>query len=465
MTIHVLTKMASVPWAIDEDALRVMMDVAARAPVDEAALDQWKSRTAPSRDALSVRSDAPLPGASRARLRDGVAIVPVSGPIFRYSNMMTDFSGATSLAAFAADLKMAADDSKVRAIMLEIDSPGGEVTGIAEAAQQVRAAAAQKPVVAYAEGMMASAAFQIGAAAREIVVAPTAQVGSLGVVVTRVDRAGADARTGIRRYEFISSQTPGKRPDPQTDEGRAALQTLADRTADEFLQDIAHSRGTSVAVLLESTSGGGMVIGRDAVERGLADRISGFEETLARLASGDAPADRRRGIVAVVQPIEEAAMAASSPTPTDQPESPSVIPLATAQPELGQPVTEPSDQAAAERQRAAAITRATRPGFQGIAAIAMEQGWSVDVFKALQDAAPAPAAQAADQLAQFKASFPPPVSVSPQGPDQVPETPDGRLRLAWDRDAAVRAEFGDFDTYKAFVNADRAGLVKTRNKG
>jgi ClpP class serine protease len=283
MTLHLLSRLSGTPWAIEPDALRVVLDIAARAPVDQESLQRWKGSKEPTRDALSHRPTSPFPGATRAGLRQNVAILPISGPIFRYANMMTDHSGATSLATFAADLRLAADNPNVAAILLEIDSPGGEVTGIADAAALIRSIARHKPVTAYAEGMMVSAAYQLGAAAREIVVAPTAILGGLGIVMTVTDRDGADALSGIRRFDFVSSQTPGKRPNPATDQGRSAHQALADRLADEFLTDVALSRGTTIAGLLQATDGGGQVIGRDAVARGLADRIGSFEDTIASL--------------------------------------------------------------------------------------------------------------------------------------------------------------------------------------
>lgn len=459
MSLLLLSNIVGMPWSIHESAMEVITSVCQRAPVDEQALDAWKSKMSPPADALAVREDARLPGAVRARVRDGVAIVPVSGPIFRYANLITDHSGATSLASFAADLTLAVNDAKVKAILLEINSPGGEVVGMAEAAQLVRAASASKPVVAYTEGMMASAAYQIGAAARQIVVAPTANLGSLGVVVTMTDRSAADSRSGVVRHEIVSSQTPNKRLTAGTDEGRARIQALADRTADEFLADVALSRGTSIEALLDATGGGGLVIGRDAVARGLADRIAGFEETLQALAAGSAPPDRRRGLVSSPQPQPKEANVAE----TSETVSTAAPPPVTTETVLVASANA-NDAMLAERARAAAIQRAVKPGYQALAALAIDNGWTAEVFGAAQSAAAdGNAAALASGLAPvpMQATFAAPVPAQAEAP--APATaasgPDG-WAAEWDASSAVRTEFRTKESYVAFKQAETAGHVR-----
>jgi len=466
MSSRVLARIAGTPWAIQAEALETILDIASRAPVDEASLNEWKGRMAPSRDALDARPSAPMAGAARARIRDGVAVVPVSGPIFRYANMMTDFSGATSLATFASDLTLAADDSKVKAILLEIDSPGGEVTGMAEAAALVRAVSERKPVVAYTEGMAASAAYQIAAAAREIVVAPTAMLGSLGVVLGTTDRRAADAKSGVRRYEIVSSQTPGKRPDVATDDGRARYQAIADRLADEYLSDVAASRGMSVAGLLEATNGGDMVIGVDAVAAGVADRVGTFEDTIARLASGNVPGRRARGLIPQSNPAPSAvaeltekvmSMAESTPDPiveTPQAEVPG--PLATS------PTIVVADAGQTERARALAIISAAGPDAHALAVTAIETGMSLEQFQKIKasNAADVERAAARGRVEAFRGSLPAPVAAG-ETPEAVPLDPEEKAKADWAGSPSLRAEFGDNQAaFLSFRKAERSGKVR-----
>lgn len=473
MTARLISRIAGAPWAITAPALETILEVAAREPVDHQTLDAWKQHMAPERAALAARPGVDLPGTRRAQLRDGVAILGVRGPIFRHANLMTDVSGATALATLATDLTIARDDPRVKAGLLDIDSPGGETTGMTEAAHAIRAFAQVKPLVAFSEGSAASLAYLLGVSAGELVVAPDAIVGSLGIVAAVTDRREADARAGVRRHEIVSTQTPGKRPDPSTAEGYAAMQSLTDRLAEEFLGLVASMRGMDVQELLAATKGGGLVVGADAVAAGLADSVGGFEETLARLARGDVP---------LAKPVQSPGVAlrpkAQSQETTDM-TSPAPAPLADAAPQPPAPAAPPAppqaaaspvappappaDPVAVERTRAAAIQTAMKPGFSQLAGIAIAQGWSVETFAAAQDASAAAVAEATRgaQAQAFADSMPPPVAGSgePADPSSLPL--DQRAKADWDKDAKLRAEFGgDFASYLAFAKAEGNKVVK-----
>src|SRR4051812_28771983 len=94
------------PWAIEESALRNLLSIADRGGDVEA---------------LQRKFGARLPGARHVEVRDnGVAVIPINGPIFRYANLFTDISGATSIQVLATDMQAALDDSRVRAILFDI---------------------------------------------------------------------------------------------------------------------------------------------------------------------------------------------------------------------------------------------------------------------------------------------------------------------------------------------------------
>jgi ClpP class serine protease len=313
---------------------------------------------------------------------------------------------------------------------------------------------------------MASAAYQIGAAASEIVVSPTAIIGSLGVIVAR-SQSAADPKAGARRYEFVSSQTPNKRPNLETDEGRAAVQALADRLAGEFLTDIAFSRGMSVEAMISATGGGGMITGREAVASGLADRIGGFEETLARLAAGDMPPVRkRRTVVAASYSAKENPMTTSpntsEPVAVPTAEAPAPVPIAVAPPAA--PVAPALDPVAAERARASAINGASKPGFQALATLAINEGWTVDTFAAAQAASASAVAAAgqAVQTATFAGSFPAPLATGAGTPDPASMSTEEQWVAAWDADAGLRGQFMSKDDYLAFKKAQASGRARIK---
>ena len=270
--MRALLRIASIPWAITEEALRQIEDIAARQTVES-----W--------DAVAARIGKPLENAWTAEIRNGVAIVPVMGPIFRHANLMTSFSGATSVEDLATDLQTAVDDPSVRAILLNVNSPGGQVDGINEMAGMLRAAAGKKPVKAYIGGEGASAAYWLASQADEIVADSTAMVGSIGVVAGFTDRSAADEKSGIKRMEIVSSQSPRKRLDPATDAGRASIQTAVDDLADEFVASVAAGRGVPVEQALANFGQGDSMIAKRALAAGMIDRIGSFEGLLAEMAA------------------------------------------------------------------------------------------------------------------------------------------------------------------------------------
>lgn len=115
---------ASQPWLMLPDALDNLLTISDRMgdPV-----------------ALATKRGERLEETRRVTMRGNVAVVPVVGPIFRYANLFTEISGATSTQVLATDLQRALDDPKVKSIVLNIDSPGGVASGINELAEMIYA--------------------------------------------------------------------------------------------------------------------------------------------------------------------------------------------------------------------------------------------------------------------------------------------------------------------------------------
>lgn len=227
-------------------------------------------------EAVAAKLGRPLENTQTATRRGSVAVLPISGPIFRYANLFTQVSGATSIQTLATDLDAAMGDPTVKAIVLEVDSPGGMVAGVSEFAAMVRDATARKPVVAYVSHMAASACYWIAAAASEIVAADTALLGSIGTV-TR-----ASLRKDDGTVEIVSSQSPDKRLDPATDDGRAKMQATVDALAQVFVEAVGRYRGVSADTVLSDFGKGGILVGADAVKAGMADRLGSLEGVLRR---------------------------------------------------------------------------------------------------------------------------------------------------------------------------------------
>lgn len=256
---------STLPWAITEPALRQILEIAARENASVEAVEAQLGRR--------------LDGTRTVSHRDGVALVPVRGPIFRRANMFTEISGATSIEVLAKDFTSALSDPSIHSIVLDIDSPGGEVTGVSEFADMIHAARGAKPLVAYVDGLGCSAAYWLASAADEIVCDQTSALGSIGVVLAVSDPTKASARD----IEFVSSQSPDKRPDPTSERGRSQIQQTVDALADVFVASVARNRGVSPETVLSDFGQGGIKVGKHAAAAGLADRLGSLEGVIAQL--------------------------------------------------------------------------------------------------------------------------------------------------------------------------------------
>jgi ClpP class serine protease len=295
-TSAVLAAVRAQPWAILPDYLAAIEAIALRA-LDHPALltvaeDGHQARLAAGLSAIAA-TGTPLEGTRTAMLRDGVATIPVFGPIFPRATMLNSSAGGTALDAVMRDFRVAQGSPQVDAVVLAFDSPGGVVSGLGEAADAIRGAA--KPVTSFVTGMAASAAYWLASQAREMVLDRAASVGSIGVVAT-VSRQEATDANGRRSYEVVSSGAPRKRPDVTSEDGRAAVQAEVDAIEQQFIADVAAGRRVSSGIVRSEFGRGGMVAAANAVGAGMADRISTLEATLQQLARRTAqtsPAGRR----------------------------------------------------------------------------------------------------------------------------------------------------------------------------
>lgn len=273
MSKHLYYLAFTVPWQITPDALEAMVAIAADEPLET---DELKRRMHGPK-ALAMRDGSRRDDSGRMTMRDGVALIPIDGPIYRYADMFTEVSGGVTTEALAKDFQKALDDPSVKAILFVIDSPGGEATGINEFADTIYAARAVKPSAAYVEGYGASAAYRIAAATSEIIIDADAWIGSIGTVFGVPDPTKRISRT----IDFVSSQSPKKRADPTTESGRAYYQQLADDMTETFIAKVMRDRGITRDQVLAAE--GGILVGQAAIGAGLADRIGSEEQAIQDL--------------------------------------------------------------------------------------------------------------------------------------------------------------------------------------
>lgn len=240
----------------------------------------------------------------------GIAVIEISGPLVsRPSGWCSPLSYSEIAAAFAG----AVADSNIRAIVLRIDSGGGEASGCFDLADQIHAARGPKPITAVVDDRACSAAYAIASACDEVVVSRTACAGSVGVVAYHEDRSAADRAAGVS-IEYIyagAHKIDGNPHGPLTDQAREAVQTEVSRLYGMFVETVARNRDMT-AEAVQATEAA-VYFGADAVAAGLADRVGTLADVLfglpERIAAAAVMPD---AIEEPEQPDEAAAVQASA---------------------------------------------------------------------------------------------------------------------------------------------------------
>lgn len=240
---------------------------------------------------LGSRIDWPEPAAAipvpmartAASAPSGIAVVQVHGTLVRRSIGLEAASGLTSYADIAAALDAAVNDPLIDAILLDVDSPGGEAGGVFDLAQRVRAADAIKPVWAVASDSAFSAAYAIASSASRIYVTQTGGVGSIGVIAMHVDQSVRDAQEG---YRFTAITAGDQKNDlsphqPLDQEASARLQSEVDRLYGLFVDHVAAMRNLE-SRFVRSTQAG-LYFGPEAIAAGLADVQGNLDQALTDL--------------------------------------------------------------------------------------------------------------------------------------------------------------------------------------
>jgi signal peptide peptidase SppA len=219
------------------------------------------------------------------RVQDGAALISIVGSLVNRGAWIGTSSGMVSYEGLAKQIGDAAADPKVHTILLDIDSPGGEATGMFTLAAKVREIAAQKPVIAVVNDMAASAAYGIASQATEVVVSPTSIVGSIGVVLTHLDRSGELAAKGIKPTLIYAGRhkVDGNPYGPLTDAVMGDLQAEVAKFYDQFVGLVAQGRGERLTEQNARATEARTFLGQDAVDRGLADRMASLDAVLASL--------------------------------------------------------------------------------------------------------------------------------------------------------------------------------------
>lgn len=277
---HIMMALIGESWAIEAAKLQVILDFM----VDQSAgvkygAEEIEARITKTREQEVARQDG------------AVALLPLRGVIANRVGMLEDISGGTSSEGFGRQFQAAMRDDKIKAIVMDVDSPGGPVFGATELSSMIFNARGVKPIIAHVNARAASKAYWISSAADEIVVTPSGEVGSIGVLGIHEDVSGAMEKMGVRKTIISAGRlkADGNPYGPLEDETRARIQAKVDAEYDRFVRDVARNRNVGLSTVRDGFGQGDMVSSEQAVSEGMADRIGTLEETLQRFGASQFP--------------------------------------------------------------------------------------------------------------------------------------------------------------------------------
>ncbi len=277
---HVLTSWYGQPWALLPSKF---------AEIDAVLVRRLRTGNGPTPEEYAgPRPTGPAPGGAPYQRAGDVAVITIMGVLNQRASIFASFSGGTSAEQVGQAVDAAAADSSVRAIVLDVDSPGGSVFGIQEAATKIANAGRSKKVVAVANSVTASAAYWLASQATEIVVTPSGQVGSIGVIAGHTDESRSDEMKGVRTTLITAGKYKAELDPslPLSAEARASVQSSVDKYYAMFVDAVARGRRTSVAAVKAGYGEGRMLLAKDAVAAGMADRTATLEQVIRDLQGG-----------------------------------------------------------------------------------------------------------------------------------------------------------------------------------
>src|SRR5436853_2513312 len=225
---------------------------------------------------------------ARASL-DKIAVITMRGLI---SSSLPGSVGDSMVDDMRAALQQARDDSRVKAIVLEIDSPGGEVTASDEIYSAVVKTRARKPVVVYMDSLAASGGYYVSCGGKFLMANETTITGSIGVIIQTLNYEQLFNKVGLASVVFKSGKFKdmlnGARP--ITPEERELIQSFVMQTYDKFLGVVAKERGLPADLLRNSIADGRILSGKDALNSKLIDGLGQIDDAFAKARElGNAP--------------------------------------------------------------------------------------------------------------------------------------------------------------------------------
>jgi capsid assembly protease len=270
-------------------------------------------------DSYRQHGDAPYP------IIDGIAVIEIAGVLIHRGGWIGQSSGQTSYEGIAAQIEAAAKDPAVRGLALEIDSFGGEVAGVFDLADRIRAIRGAKPVWAFVAEHAFSAGYALASQADRIVLPRTGALGSIGVVVLHADMSGQLDQDGVRVTLIHSGRhkVDGNPYQPLPEAVRGDIQREIDVLRFLFAETVAAGRAGRLSHDAALATEAATFRGADAVATGLADEVTdltrGFASFRQMLSRAPTLSPMRTRRASLPHPRQEAIMATQN-DPDDSPQ-------------------------------------------------------------------------------------------------------------------------------------------------
>lgn len=218
-----------------------------------------------------------------------IAVIPVQGII--HTAEQNEW-GTSMVDDIKKALRAAAEDDDVKAVVMAVDSPGGEVTASDIIYNEVLKVRAKKPVIVSMSSLGASGAYYLACASDWIVANPTTFTGSIGVIIQSLNYEQLFDKVGLDAVVFKSGKfkdmLSGSRP--MTPEEKAYIEGMVQQVYGRFLDIVANARKLPAAQLRDGLADGRILTGTDAKAAGLVDQLGYIEDAYAKARElSDAP--------------------------------------------------------------------------------------------------------------------------------------------------------------------------------
>lgn len=284
---HLAQRLFNTPLALrPEKAEMIMAALADRLGI--ASLHRWDGQAVALDVPMALADDWAEAPASGYDVVSGVAVIPIAGTLVQKLGTLQPFSGMTGYDGIRQNFMLALDDPAVRAIVLDIDSPGGEVAGCFDLVDTIYAARGSKPIWAILDEAAYSAAYAIASAADRITVPRTGGVGSVGVIWMHVDwsKALTGAGLAVTFVQYGARKSDGAAEKPLAPEALERFQGDIDAMGELFVATVARNRGIGAQTVRDTQAS--TFLGPQGVALGLADAVlspdAAFQALLDELA-------------------------------------------------------------------------------------------------------------------------------------------------------------------------------------